>query len=238
MTETGILLVEDEPSIARGLIYNLEEEGYRVIHAITGEEALKQAAREPFSLVVLDLMLPGISGIEVCRELRSLDARLPILILTARGQEDDRVKGLAAGADDYMTKPFSLEEFLLRVRGMLRRSAWYRPNAIGERPYLFDANAVHLKEGWAQTVQGRIALTELETRMLRLFFQREGEILSRTELLESVWGMAPDAETRTLDNFIVRLRKYFEADPARPAHFLTIRGRGYRFVRGEPDKKK
>ena len=108
-----------EPSIARGLIYNLEEEGYRVIHAITGEEALKQAAREPFSLVVLDLMLPGISGLEVCRRLRRQDPRLPILILTARSQEGDRVQGLSAGADDYLTKPFSLEEFLLRVKGML-----------------------------------------------------------------------------------------------------------------------
>jgi DNA-binding response OmpR family regulator len=233
MTKVGILLVEDEPSIARGLVYNLEEDGYRVTHAVTGEEALKQAVEETFSLVVLDLMLPGISGIEVCRRLRRQDPRLPILILTARGHEEDRVKGLAAGADDYMTKPFSLEEFLLRVKGMLRRSAWYRPNAVREGVYAFGGNEVALKEGWAQTPQGQIALTELEIRMLRLFFQREGEVLSRTELLESVWGMAPDTETRTLDNFIVRLRKYFETDPARPVHFLTVRGRGYRFVRGE-----
>jgi len=236
MTKVGILLVEDEPSIARGLIYNLEEEGYRVTHAATGEEALKQATEETFSLVVLDLMLPGISGIEVCRRLRRQDTRLPILILTARGHEDDRVKGLAAGADDYMTKPFSLEEFLLRVKGMLRRSAWYRPNAAREGLYAFGGNEVALKEGWARTLRGQIDLTELETRMLRLFFQREGEILSRTELLESVWGMAPDTETRTLDNFIVRLRKYFEPDPARPVHFLTVRGRGYKFVRNTQEK--
>jgi two-component system, OmpR family, alkaline phosphatase synthesis response regulator PhoP len=236
MTKVGILLVEDEPSIARGLVYNLEEEGYRVTHAATGEDALKQAAEEMFSLVVLDLMLPGISGIEVCRRLRRQDSRLPILILTARGHEDDRVKGLAAGADDYMTKPFSLEEFLLRVKGMLRRSAWYRPNAVREGLYVFGGNEVALKEGWARTLRGQIDLTELETRMLRLFFQREGEIISRTELLESVWGMAPDTETRTLDNFIVRLRKYFEPDPARPMHFLTVRGRGYKFVRNSQGK--
>jgi DNA-binding response OmpR family regulator len=236
MTKVGILLVEDEPSIARGLVYNLEEEGYRVTHAVTGEDALKQSMEETFSLVVLDLMLPGISGIEVCRRLRRQDPRLPILILTARGHEEDRVKGLAAGADDYMTKPFSLEEFLLRVKGMLRRSAWYRPNAVREGLYAFGGNEVALKEGWAQTPQGQIALTELEIRMLRLFFQREGEVLSRTELLESVWGMAPDAETRTLDNFIVRLRKYFETDPARPVHFLTVRGRGYKFVRETQEK--
>ena len=237
MTKSGILLVEDEPSIARGLVYNLEEEGYRVTHAVTGEDALKRVAEETYSLVVLDLMLPGISGIEVCRRLRRLDPRLPILILTARGQEEDRVKGLAAGADDYMTKPFSLEEFLLRVKGMLRRSSWYRPNAVREGVYVFGGNEVALKEGWARTRQGQITLTELEMRMLRLFFQREGEVLSRTDLLESVWGMAPDAETRTLDNFIVRLRKYFEADPARPVHFLTVRGRGYRFVRNHEEPK-
>jgi len=238
MTRVGILLVEDEPSIARGLVYNLEEEGYQVTHAATGEDALKQAMEETFSLVVLDLMLPGISGIEVCRRLRRQDPRLPILILTARGQEEDRVKGLAAGADDYMTKPFSLEEFLLRVKGMLRRSAWYRPNAVHDGVYAFGGNEVALKDGWAQTQQGQIALTELEIRMLRLFFQREGEVLTRTELLESVWGMSPDTEPRTLDNFIVRLRKYFETDPARPIHFLTVRGRGYRFVRGEGSEKK
>jgi len=161
---------------------------------------------------------------------------MPILILTARGHEEDRVKGLAAGADDYMTKPFSLEEFLLRIKGMLRRSAWYRPYAVREGLYAFGGNEVVLKEGWAQTQQGQIALTELEIRMLRLFFQREGEVLSRTELLESVWGMAPDTETRTLDNFIVRLRKYFETDPARPVHFLTVRGRGYKFVRETNEK--
>lgn len=238
MTKVGILLVEDEPSIARGLVYNLEEEGYRITHAATGEEALKQADKESFSLVVLDLMLPGISGIEVCRRLRRQDTRLPILILTARGHEDDRVKGLAAGADDYMTKPFSLEEFLLRVKGMLRRSAWYRPDAIREGRYAFGGNEVNLQEGWARTRQGQIDLTELETRMLRLFFHREGEILTRTELLESVWGMAPDAETRTLDNFIVRLRKYFEPDPARPVHFLTVRGRGYKFLKNLEAQKK
>jgi len=238
MTKVGILLVEDEPSIARGLIYNLEEEGYRVTHAATGEEALRQAARETFALVVLDLMLPGISGIEVCRRLRLQDTRLPILILTARGHEDDRVKGLAAGADDYMIKPFSLEEFLLRVKGMLRRSAWYRPDAVREGQYAFGGNEVNLQEGWARTKLGQFDLTDLEARMLRLFFQREGEILTRTELLESVWGMAPDTETRTLDNFIVRLRKYFEPDPGRPVHFLTVRGRGYRFLKNQDTQNK
>lgn len=232
MNEGHILLVEDEPNIARGIVYNLEEEGFRVTHVLTGEEALEHAREETFTLVVLDLMLPRMSGLEVCRRLRLQDSRLPILILTARSQEEDRVKGLSAGADDYLTKPFSLEEFLLRVKGMLRRSAWYRPGANKEGRFAFGESEVDLKERTATTPRGTIPLTDLEVRMLRLFFRREGEVLSRTELLESVWGMAPDAETRTLDNFIVRLRKYFEPDPARPVHFLTVRGRGYKFVRG------
>jgi DNA-binding response OmpR family regulator len=230
MKGSRILLVEDEPSIARGLIFNLEEEGCDVRHVITGEEALAALADEDFALVVLDLMLPGMDGIEVCRRLRRLDPRLPVLMLTARGEEKDRVEGLTAGADDYLTKPFSLDEFLLRVKGILRRSKWYHRTGP-EEDYAFGGNRVNLQEGTARTADEELNLTDLETRMLRLFFRHEGEVLPRAEILEAVWGMSPDTETRTLDNFIVRLRKYFEADPANPRHFLTVRGRGYRFVR-------
>jgi DNA-binding response OmpR family regulator len=225
-----LLLVEDEPHIASGLIYNLEEEGYRVVHATTGEAALQLAGEQEFAMVILDLMLPGVGGMEVCRLLRKRDQRLPILILTARSGEDDRVKGLALGADDYLTKPFSLEEFLLRVKGILRRSEWYRPGANLLDHYSFDGNEVDLARQLAHTRNGEIPLTDLEVKMLRTFFRREGEVLSRAELLQEVWGMAPDTETRTLDNFIVRLRRHFEKKPARPVHFLTVRGRGYRFV--------
>ena len=226
-----ILLVEDEPSIARGLIFNLEEEGYTVVHAASGEVALDRALAEPFSLVVLDLTLPGMDGLEVCRHLRQMDSRLPILILTARVDEEDRIKGLSGGADDYLTKPFSLDEFLLRVKGMLRRSEWYRPKTAPEEHYRFGENEVNLKGGLAVTPRGEIALTDLEVKMLHTFFRAEGQVLSRAELLKSVWGMAPGTETRTLDNFIVRMRKYFEPEPAKPVHFLTVRGRGYRFDR-------
>ncbi len=231
MNRLPFLLVEDEPNIARGLIYNLEEEGYRVVHTTNGETALDLAGRESFALVVLDLTLPGMDGLEVCRRLRKRDPRLPILMLTARSKEDDRVKGLAVGADDYLTKPFSLEEFLLRVKGILRRSQWYRPGGGMLERYAFGGNEVDLVRQVALTRSGEVPLTELEVRMLRSFFQREGEVLSRAELLQDVWGMAPDTETRTLDNFIVRLRKYFEKDPARPVHFLTVRGRGYQFAK-------
>lgn len=235
MSGVRILLVEDETHIARGLIFNLEQEGYEVTHVTTGEAALERIWQETYALAVLDLMLPGLDGLEVCRRIRRQSKRLPILILTARAQERDRVRGLELGADDYLTKPFSLEEFLLRVKGMLRRSSWYRPEPVGEELYRFGANEVNLKEHLARTPAGEIPLTDLEVKMLRVFFQKEGEVLARQELLAEVWGLSPDTETRTLDNFIVRMRKYFEADPARPVHFLTIRSRGYRFVRGDAE---
>ncbi|MFA5517393.1 MAG: response regulator transcription factor [Desulfuromonadales bacterium] len=231
MSNFPLLLVEDEPNIARGLTYNLEEEGYRVVHTVSGEAALLLASQEHFALVILDLTLPGMDGLEVCRLLRKRDPRLPILILTARSKEDDRVQGLAVGADDYLTKPFSLEEFLLRIKGILRRSRWYRSGGGAIDHYVFDGNEIDLVRQVAYTRGGEIPLTELEVKMLRTFFQREGEVLSRAELLQDVWGMAPDTETRTLDNFVVRLRKYFEKDPAQPVHFLTVRGTGYRFER-------
>lgn len=230
-----ILLVEDEIHIAQGLKFNLEMEDYRVVHVATGEEALDHAPWSNCLLVILDLMLPDISGLEVCSRIRQADARLPILILTAMDKEQDRITGLQQGADDYLTKPFSLAEFLLRAKGIIRRSAWYRAGSSLADSYVFGGNQVFLEERRAIVRGTEITLTDLESKMLRVFFRREGETLSRAELLESVWGMAPDTETRTLDNFVVRLRKYFEKKPARPVHFLTVRGRGYRFVREASD---
>lgn len=225
-----ILLVEDELHLARGICFNLEQEGYRVSHVESGEEALDKIQYERFALIILDVMLPGRDGFAVCSEVRQLDVRVPILMLTARSDEGDRITGLASGADDYLVKPFNLPEFLLRVRGMLRRSSWYRPEPVDEA-YRFGENEVHLLSYHARTPQGEIDLTELEVKMLALFFQREGETIPRKTLLESVWGYTSDTETRTLDNFIVRLRKYFEPDPAQPVYFQTVRGVGYRFSR-------
>ncbi|APG24135.1 MULTISPECIES: response regulator transcription factor [Syntrophotalea] len=231
MKEPYILLVEDELHIARGLVFNLEQEGYRVIHVTSGEQALEQAPWHRCLMVILDLMLPGIGGLDVCRRIRDLDPRLPVLILTAMGKEQNRIAGLEAGADDYLTKPFSLTEFLLRVRGMVNRSRWYRDISGDAQGFRFGDNCVYLHQRRATTAQGNLDLTDLEVRMLRIFLENEGKILSREELLASVWGLSPDTETRTLDNFIVRLRKYFEATPGHPRHFLTIRGRGYKFCR-------
>jgi two-component system alkaline phosphatase synthesis response regulator PhoP len=231
MKRPRLLLVEDEAHIAQGLTYNLEQEGYQVTHAETGDAAMARFASQPFDVVILDLMLPDCHGIEICRQMRKSAPQLPILMLTALGEEQDRINGLKAGADDYLTKPFSLDEFLLRVRGMLRRSAWYLPQQEQEEAYQFGSNRIDLRNLQAVTAHGDIRLTELEGRMLASFFANEGMTLTRAELLKSAWGMAEDTETRTLDNFIVRLRKYFEDDPSKPCHFLTVRGRGYRFVR-------
>lgn len=225
-----ILLVEDEPHIAQGLIFNLEEEGYQVNHVENGEAALEHLRRTPCALLILDLMLPGIDGLEVCRRLREEGYQLPILMLTARGEEQDRVAGLSKGADDYLTKPFNLKEFLLRVAGLLRRSNWQTMQDKTQQ-ISFGENRIDLQSHTAETANGQLQLTDLEVKMLQQFTNNEGRLISRGELLQSVWGMQPDTETRTLDNFIVRLRKYFEVNPAKPRHFLTVRGRGYRFSR-------
>lgn len=231
MKKPHILLVEDEKHIAQGIIFNLELEGFLITHTETGATAMDAFGRQSFDLVVLDLMLPDSHGFDLCREMRKTHPQLPILMLTALGEEQDRVSGLKEGADDYLTKPFSLDEFLLRIRGMLRRSAWYKPSQIKTEDYQFGSNLIDLNNLAAETTKGRIRITELEGRMLAIFFSNEGQTLTRATLLKSVWGMAEDTETRTLDNFIVRIRKYFEEDPANPKHFLTVRGRGYRFVR-------
>ncbi len=225
-----IMLVEDEIHLARGICFNLEQDGYAISHFDRGETALEALRVERCDLIILDLMLPGMDGFQVCRAIRELDTRVPILMLTARSEDADRVSGLESGADDYLTKPFNLAEFLLRVKGMLRRSSWYRPDPV-EEGYQFGVNEVFPLSYRARTAQGEIDLTEMEVRVLSLFFQREGQVIPRGDLLESVWGYASDAETRTLDNFVVRLRKYFEHDPSRPIHFQTVRGVGYRFSR-------
>jgi len=230
-----ILLIEDEIHLARGICFNLELEGYWVSHLESGEEALRTIEYGRFSLIILDIMLPGIDGFTVCSEIRKQDPRVPILILSARSEEGDRVTGLSAGADDYLMKPFNLNEFLLRVKGMLRRSSWYRPEPV-EESYQFGDNEVFLLSYRAKTAQGEIDLTELEVKMLAFFFHNQGRALPRSALLETVWGYSADTETRTLDNFIVRLRKYFEHDPANPKFFQTVRGVGYRFVRDQSIK--
>ena len=228
--ETRILLVEDEINLARGLTYNLEAEGYQVIAAADGNQAVERVQQGGFDLVVLDIILPFIDGYGVLEEIRRLYPRLPVIILTAKLEEGDRITGLELGADDYLTKPFHLKELLLRIEGMLRRSGWYEEEKSDEE-YSFGLNRVNFKSLTASGPKGDRDLTLKEAHLLQVLIDHEGEVLSREKLLEEVWGYPPDMVTRTVDAFIARLRSYFEANPKKPVHILSLRGLGYRFVR-------
>ena len=233
-----VLVVEDDPHLAAGVTENLRAEGYEVSTAADGEQALTWLAAHACTLVVLDVMLPGVDGFEVCRTLRGRGDSTPVLFLTARDDPTDRVHGLEAGGDDYLAKPFHLQEFLLRVRAILRRWDWYRSaSATAATAVLrFGGNEVDFRAFRAHTWNGETQeLTEKEAMILKVLAEHSGEIVSREDLLERVWGYDVFPSTRTVDNFILRLRKRFETDPANPRHFLTVWGVGYRFLReGEP----
>jgi len=227
-----LLIVEDDAPLADGLCRNLELEGFSLECVGTGEAALEVLERPLpiFDLIILDIMLPGLDGFEVCRKLRTEGNTIPILFLTARGSDADRILGLQLGADDYLTKPFLVEELILRVRGILRRSEWARtPAPTGPRVKVGE-HEVDMNTMRATTPEGTVPLTEREVMLVRFFAENEGRVLTRGELLERVWGYSFDTSTRTLDTFIHRLRKHFELDPRQPRHFHTVRGVGYRFT--------
>jgi len=225
-----ILLVEDELNLARPLQFNLEQDGYEVRSTPSGKEALALHGREPFDLIILDLMLEEIDGFEVARQIRQRDERLPIIMLTARSAAEDRVHGLELGADDYLIKPFHLRELLLRVERMLERTTWYAAAAVPSRKLAVGAFEVDLENLTARGPGGSLQLTALEADLLRALISQPNRVLSRGELLEKVWGYHSEVETRTVDNFIVRLRKYFEEEPEMPRHFISLRGKGYMYV--------
>jgi two-component system OmpR family response regulator len=232
-----ILIVEDERHLAIGLKYNFEAEGYRVTTVGDGPAALKlfdgDGDGSDFDLMILDLMLPGMSGYAVCEAVREKEIDIPILMLSARTLSEDRIRGFDAGTDQYMEKPFDLDELLNRVKVMLQRRA--RLPAVmspaGPRStYEFDGATINF-ETFEVVVRGQaVRLTYLEMKLLRYFIEREGKVVERSELLENVWGHSSTPTTRTVDNFILRLRKCFERDPANPQHFLSVRGAGYKFV--------
>ncbi|GBD88001.1 sensory transduction protein regX3 [bacterium BMS3Abin03] len=231
-SETGasrILLVEDEETLAVGLEYNLSEEGYTVSWAKDGKEALKFFDHEIFDLIILDIMLPYINGFEIAEKVRERDPQIPILMLTARTTKDDRVKGLETGADDYITKPFHLEELLLRVKRMLKRKKWYRKVSTEMPVVEFGKNKIDFEKLKCSCSTGEIRITPREAMLLKYLIENKGKIISRKELLENVWHMNPDIETRTVDIFIARLRKYFEEDPSNPVYIKSVRGVGYIF---------
>ena len=237
-----ILVVEDERHIADGLRFNLEAEGYQVQLVETGEAALDllMADADAFDVMVLDVMLPGMDGFAVMSALRHSGRFIPTLILTARGHPEDVLQGFAAGADDYLAKPFELAILIARIRGLLRRREWLRSGSAGgpaaaakpepSQAFTFGDKSIRFDMLEIRVRDQVFQLTLMEANILRYMVQHEGNPVSRKALLEEVWGMREDTDTRAIDNFIVRLRRHIEDDPSRPRHLLTVRGVGYRFV--------
>lgn len=235
MSAARILVVEDEAHLAQGLMFNLGAEGYDVTLAGDGEQALALLDRQRFDTVLLDVMLPGKSGFEVAGELREAQNFVPILMLTARGRPEDVLEGFAAGADDYLPKPFDLSILLARLNGLLRRMRWHSSaerNTSGDGPPFFEfagrkIDFENLRLEW----QGKeVHLTLMEADLLRYLVRKQGRSVSRKELLEQVWRLREDTDTRAIDNFIVRLRRYIEDEPSEPRFLRTVRGIGYSFV--------
>ncbi|HEY2934721.1 MAG TPA: response regulator transcription factor [Acidobacteriota bacterium] len=249
-----LLIVEDEKHLADGLRFNLEAEGYKVDLTADGETALDLLKAEPrrYDAVVLDVMLPGKDGFEVVSELRRDGQFLPVLMLTARGRSEDVLRGFEAGADDYLPKPFELEILLARLRGLLRRHSWAqgRREALGVNPqttppvggqsttpserhgediFSFDGKTIDFGALELHTAGQTIRLTLMETELLRYLIRHEGKVVSRKAMLEDIWGLREDTDTRAIDNFIARLRKYIEEEPSKPRRLLTVRGVGYQF---------
>ncbi|HEY5163614.1 MAG TPA: response regulator transcription factor [Terriglobales bacterium] len=237
-----ILVVEDEPHLAQGLRYNLEAEGHSVELTESGEDALDRLLKEKreFDAVILDVMLPGKDGFTVARELRDAQHFVPLLMLTARGRPEDVLKGFEAGADDYLPKPFNLDILLARIRSLLRRKDWLRgpnsnaPAKASAEPdvYTFGEVAVDFGKLEIRARGQTFQLTLMEGDLLRYLIQNSGRPVARKAMLENVWNLHEDTETRAIDNFIVRLRRYIEKDPSQPRHLITVRGLGYQFVPG------
>jgi DNA-binding response OmpR family regulator len=231
-----ILLIEDEHHLAQGLCFNLEADGHQVIAVADGEIALQKLLGQPgsFDAVILDIMLPGRDGFEVAHELRRSGDFVPILMLTARGRADDILRGFESGADDYLPKPFELAILLARVRGLLRRSAWNRhadsrpaasANVIAFGGNTLDLDSLELRVGTMP-----YHLTAMEADLLQYLLKNAGKVVSRKAILEEVWNVHEDTDTRAIDNFIVRLRRFLNENPASPRHVLTVRGIGYKFI--------
>ena len=243
-----VLVVEDEAHLAQGLRFNLEAEGYAAEVVGDGEAATDRLLekKENFDAVVLDIMLPGKDGFSVVSELRAARNYVPVLMLTARGRPEDVLKGFASGADDYLAKPFDLSILLARLQGLLRRSQWLRGGqAARERTadsgedfgtFSFNGKTIDFGALELRSADTTIHLTVMESELLRHLVRNDGRIVSRKQILEEVWGLHEDTDTRAIDNFVVRLRRYIEDDPGNPRHLLTVRGVGYRFL-AQPEKE-
>jgi len=230
LQNSKILLVEDEETLAEGLLFNLSEEGYSVVWVKDGKKALDQFDSQPYDLIILDIMLPYIDGFEVAKYVREKSPMIPILMLTARTAVHDRVRGLEIGADDYLTKPFHLQELLARVKGILRRKSWYQSAVESTSTYQFGENEINFADFSCKSENKKFRLTQQEAMVMKYLIQKKDKIVSREELLEKVWNISSEIETRTVDNFIARLRKYFEPDTKKPVYIKSIRSAGYMFV--------
>jgi two-component system alkaline phosphatase synthesis response regulator PhoP len=253
-----VLVVEDEAHLAQGLCFNLQAEGYSAEVVGDGEAATDRllSKKENFDAIVLDIMLPGKDGFSVVAELRAARNYVPVLMLTARSRPEDVLKGFAAGADDYLPKPFDLSILLARLQGLLRRSQWMRAGQTGNSELLtevlqagsdprnvgdfgtfsFGGKTIDFGTLELRAADNVIHLTLMESELLRHMVRNDGKVVSRKQILEEVWGLHEDTDTRAIDNFMVRLRRYIEDDPAQPRHLLTVRGVGYRFL-ANPEKK-
>jgi two-component system alkaline phosphatase synthesis response regulator PhoP len=236
-----ILVIEDDTHIAEGVKLNLTLQGHEVRIAADGVSGLEAWKTWHPDLIILDIMLPGIDGLSVLQNIRLEDERIPILILSAKAAPDDKVRGLSYGVDDYLSKPFNLEEFLLRVERLLQRSAWSNggenTGASAPRKFRFDGNSIDFSQGTARGRSGEIKLTEQELKLLKLFITHKNKPLSRKKLLEIGWGYTRVMSTRTIDNFMVRLRRYFEEDPKKPRYFKSLRSVGYVFTPPDIDEE-
>lgn len=235
MTQS-VLVVEDEKHLAAGLRYNLKAEGYEVETVGTAEEALALLTDGRFDVLVLDVMLPGMDGFSLASHLRAQGQFVPILMLTARGRAQDVLRGFEAGADDYLPKPFDLAVLLARINALLRRRQWFNKDRDrveqngGAKVFEFGGKTIDFEALELRSGEQTVHLTLMEAELLRYLINHEGKIVSRSVILEDVWGLREDTDTRAIDNFIVRLRKYIEDEPSRPRHLLTVRGVGYKFV--------
>ena len=223
-----ILVVEDEKDLADTIKLNLELEDYHPIVVNDGLDAISAFKEQSFDLVILDIMIPSINGIEVCGNLRLQDSSLPIMFLSAKSRSEDRILGLKKGGDDYLTKPFNLEELILRISNLIARNETNTSNTI--TTYSFGKNSVDFDSYEAIGKQGKFTLTNKESLLLKLLIENEGEVVSRERILQAVWGYSVYPSTRTIDNFVLAFRRYFEDDQKNPKFFISLRGVGYKFM--------
>ena len=224
-----ILLVEDDVNLADGMMLNLESEGYQVVLVDRGSQVMDVFSKGMFDLVLMDIMLPDIDGLTLCKKIRAEGYRLPILFVTARDQADEKVEGLVAGGDDYITKPFEMAELLARIQGIFRRQAWLAGGEKDLEVYEFDGRKINFSTFEAEGPGGQFTLSRKECMVARYLIEREGQVVSRDQLLDAVWGYHIYPTNRTIDNFILKLRKILEDDARNPRYLHTIRGVGYRF---------